>query len=115
MEWTPIPIFWVGKSKTELMAFPADARQDAGYQLHRLQTGATPQDWKVLKGLGKGMSGIYEVRIWPDNATFRIAYVTKYRGYITVLHCWQKTTAATAKSTREIIASRYTEAKERLK
>jgi phage-related protein len=115
MEWTPMPIYWIGKSKNELLAFPAGAKQDAGYQLHRLQTGQSPQDWKSLKALGGGISGVREVRIWQDAATFRIAYVTKFSGYIVVLHCWQKTTKTTAGVNRDIIVRRYREATERLK
>jgi phage-related protein len=115
MGWTPVPILWVGKSKNELLAFPVDARQDAGYQLHRLQNRETPQDWKPLKDLGRGLSGVYEARIRQDDTTFRIAYVTKVTGYITVLHCWQKTTKTTAKTNMEIIARRYIEAREILK
>jgi phage-related protein len=95
------------------MAFPESARQDAGYQLHRLQTGRTPQDWKPLKGLGRRIIGVHEIRIWQDDATFRIAYVTNFDGYITVLHCWQKTTQATEKSTKALIVRRYRETKER--
>lgn len=115
MERIPTPIYWVANSKAELLAFPDDARQDAGYQLHRLQTRATPQDWKPLKGMGKAVTGIHEVRVWQDNATFRIAYVTKFRSYIVVLYCWQKTTAETAQRDKNMIVSRYNRAKEKLK
>ena len=55
------PIWWEGASKAELLAFPIDALQDAGYQLHRLLVGNEPQDWKPLKNLGKGITGVYEV------------------------------------------------------
>ena len=30
------PIYWEGSSKSDLLAFPDDAKQAAGYQLHRL-------------------------------------------------------------------------------
>lgn len=115
MERTLKPIWWVGSSKDELLAFPEDAKQDAGYQLHRLQTGKEPLDWKPLTSLGKGVTGVYEVRIWENDATFRVAYLTKFRGYVTVLHCWQKASQATAKIDKALIINRYREAKERLK
>ena len=114
MERTPKPICWAGLSKEELLAFPENAIQDAGYQLHRLREGNEPQDWKPLKGLGKAITGVYEVRIWEDDAIFRVAYVSKLAGYVTVLHCWQKTTQATAKANKDIIVSRYRKMKERL-
>ena len=108
------PIYWEGSSKSDLMAFPEDAKQAAGYQLHRLQEGNEPLDWKPLKNLGKGITGVYEVRIWSDDGTYRVAYVTKFRGGVTVLHCWQKTTQATTKPDKTIIVDRYIEAKKRL-
>jgi len=45
------PIYWAGNSKAELLKFSPNALQDAGYQLHRLQTGNKPQDWKPLNNL----------------------------------------------------------------
>lgn len=108
------PIFWVGASKEELLSFPEDALQDAGYQLHRLQQGDEPLDWKPLKHLRKGITGVYEIRIWEDNATYRVAYVTKFGNYVSVLHCWQKTTQTTDQKNRRLIISRYKDAKEKL-
>ena len=109
------PIWWVGQSKDELLAFPNNAIQDAGYQLHRLQEGNEPQDWRHVTGLGKGITGVYEIRIREDNAICRVAYVTKFRGNITVLHCWQKTSQATAVSNKSVIIKRYRDAQESLK
>ena len=114
MERTPKPIWWAGSSKEGLLAFPENAVQDAGYQLHRLQESNEPQDWKLLKGLGKGITGVYEIRIWEDNASFRLAYVSKFAGYVTVLNCWQKNTQKTTKANKDIIVSRYKEVKESL-
>ncbi len=108
------PIYWAGNSKAELLKFSRNALQDAGYQLHRLQTGNEPQDWKPLSNLGKGITGVYELRIWDDSATYRVAYVTKFKDTVVVLHCWQKTTQATAKSDKERIVNRYKSAKEAL-
>ncbi|MGS2724661.1 type II toxin-antitoxin system RelE/ParE family toxin [Porticoccus sp. GXU_MW_L64] len=115
MERTLKPIYWEGTSKSDLLGFPNDAKQTAGYQLHRLQQGNDPLDWKPLKNLGKGISGVYEIRIWSDDGTYRVAYVTKLKDGITVLHCWQKTTQATAKPDIKTIIDRYKAAKQRLK
>jgi phage-related protein len=71
-----------------------------------------PLDWKPLKNLGKGINGVYEVRIWEDYATFRIAYITKLGGLITVRHCWQKISQTTAHSDKAVIVERYKSAKE---
>ena len=115
MEGILKPIWWIGQSKDELLAFPKDAMQDAGYQLHRLQEGNEPQDWRPLTGLAKGITGVYEIRIRLDDAIFWVAYVARFSNCITVLHCWQKTTQATAKPNKAIIIKRYREVKESLK
>jgi len=39
-------IIWIGSSFEDLLTFPAAARQDAGYQLHRIQNGLDPENWK---------------------------------------------------------------------
>ena len=111
----PKPIYWAGSSKAELLEFPVYALQDAGYQLHRLQIGNEPQNWKPLSNLAKGVTGVFELRIWDDDATFRIAYVTKFKDTVTVLHCWQKATQTTTKRDKDIIVKRYGLVKEVLK
>lgn len=109
------PISWRGSSKDDLLEFPSEAIQDAGYQLHRLQEGNEPQDWKAIKGLGKGITGVYEIRIWDDHNTYRVAYVTKFKGYIAVLHCWHKTTQTIEAADKAKIVERYKLAAESLK
>ena len=104
---------WAGPSKDELLSLPEDVQQGMGYQLHRLQTGREPQDWKPLTGLGKGVSGVYEIRLSLDGNIFRTAYVAKFSEMIVVLHCWQKKTQATARRDKELIVARYRSAKER--
>ena len=37
-------IIWLGLSFDDLMAFPANARKDVGYQLHQIQCGLEPED-----------------------------------------------------------------------
>ncbi len=83
-------IHWIGSAKEELLGFSKDTIKSAGYQLHRLQQGNEPMDWKPLNNLGKGITGVFEIRVWEDKATFRIAVVTKTTNVVTVLHCWHK-------------------------
>ena len=42
-------IVWVGSSYKDLLGFSEQARQDAGYQLHRVQNGLEPEDWKPFQ------------------------------------------------------------------
>jgi len=105
-------IHWIGSAKDELLDFPKDAIRSAGYQLHRLQEGKEPLDWKPLNNLGKGITSVFEIRIWEDKSTYRIAAVTKTANVVTVLHCWHKKTQTIAKHNKEIIVTRYKEAKD---
>lgn len=107
-------VAWVGSSRVDLSAFPAKARADMGYQIHLVQTGREADDWKPLKHLGKGVSGVYEIRLSFGGGIFRTAYVTKFGDSVVVLHCWQKKTQTTSKSDKGLIVARYREAKEEL-
>jgi len=109
------PLWWEGSSLEDLRQFPEDARHAVGFQLFRVQSGEMPQDWKPLKGLGKDISGVYEIRISLDKNIYRAAYVTKFSDKVVVLHCWQKKTQATAKPDIDTIVSRYRSAKDELK
>jgi phage-related protein len=77
--------------------------------LHRLQIGNEPMDWKPINNLGKGITGVFEIRIWEYKATFRIAAVTKVADTVTVLHCWHKKTQKIEKHNKDMIVSRYKE------
>jgi len=81
------PIYWVGSSYKDLLSFPVEAKQDAGYQLHRAQNGLNPEDWKPFQTVG---SGVKEIRINDDGNAFRIMYIAKFVGKIYVLHSFQK-------------------------
>jgi len=84
-----------------------------GYQIHLVQTGEMPDDWKPLSKLGKGISGVYEIRLSIDSNIYRTAYVTKFGNVVAVLHCWQKKTHATAQSDRDLIVKRYRSVQEK--
>jgi len=54
---------------------PKDARKVIGFQLERLQLGKEPLNWKPLKGLGKGITGVREIRVEIDTNIYRSAYI----------------------------------------
>ena len=109
-----IDIWWEGTSKKDLGDFPDEARHLMGYQLHILQCGEMPENWKPPKNLGKGVTGVYEVRISVEQNIYRTTYVSKFADVITVLHCWQKKTQKTLQADKDLIVSRYRSAKETL-
>lgn len=97
-------IRWVGSTYNDLLEFPVDPRREAGFQLGKVQAGLEPDDWKPFDDVG---SGTREIRIKDSQGIFRVMYVAKFEEAIYVLHCFQKKTEATAKSDKDIAATRY--------
>ena len=95
-----------GDSLTRLREFPEDARQDAGYQLGKVQRGEQPGDFRPMPSIGKGVE---EVRVWDDSGTYRVIYTARMADAVYVLHAFQKKTQATSKRDIELAKSRYTE------
>lgn len=101
-----------GDSLEALREFPADARQDAGFQLDRVQRGMDPEDWKPLPSVG---SGVKEIRIWDEPGTFRIVYVAKLADAVYVLHCFQKKTQQTSAKDIQLARKRLSDLMEERK
>ncbi|VAW11503.1 Phage-related protein [hydrothermal vent metagenome] len=97
-------IYWVGSSYKDLLSFPVDARQEAGYQLHRVQNGLNPEDWKPFQTIG---SGVKEIRINDGGSAFRIIYIAKFTERIYVLHSFQKKSQKTRVKDIEIAKVRF--------
>ena len=100
------PIRFIGDSLKCLRDFPEDARQDAGYQLDKVQHGEQPDDFKPMPSIGKGVE---EIRVWDDSGTYRVIYTARLADMVYVLHAFQKKTQATSKRDIELAKSRYTE------
>ena len=104
------PVIWVGSSLDDLRAFPDVARQRAGHNLHVVQLGLEPADWKPMTSVGPG---VLELRIRTERA-HRVFYVARFAEGIYVLHAFEKRTRKTAKSDvaigqarlREVLAMR---------
>lgn len=109
------PLHFEGTSLSDLRDLPRGAKQVIGFQLERVQSGKEPKNWKPLKGLGKGINGVREIRVEINTNIFRSAYVTKFGDAVVVLHCWNKKTNATAEFDKKIIVERYKAAQERFK
>ena len=97
-------IRWVGSAYDDLLAFPKDARREAGFQLGKVQAGLEPTDWKPFGAVG---AGTREIRIRDASGVYRVLYVAKFEEAIYVLHCFQKKTQATSKQDRAIAEARY--------
>ena len=97
-------IRWVGSAYDDLLAFPKDARKEAGFQLGKVQAGLEPADWKPFDDVG---AGTREIRIRDATGIYRVIYIAKFEEAIYVLHCFQKKTQVTSKQDKAIAAARY--------
>lgn len=102
-------LYWCGSSLDDIRSFPKPAKISLGRELDRLERGSMPSDFKPLKNLGKGITGVYEIRTREDGDIFRVAYVAKFGNDVVVLHCWQKKSEQTADSDKKTIVKRYQE------
>ena len=98
------PVRFVGSSLESLRRFPEAVRQDAGYQIDRLQRGKPAMDFNPMSSIGKGVE---EIRLWDDTGTFRVIYTVRLAGAVYVLHAFQKKTERTSKHDLALATSRY--------
>jgi phage-related protein len=99
------PLFWAGSTLQDVRAFPEDARSIAGHELHLVQQGLEPDDWKAIASIGPG---VYELRI-RTAVEHRVFYVAKFAEGVYVLHAFQKKTQQTAQRDIELARERYRE------
>jgi phage-related protein len=107
------PVEWIGSSRNDLQAFPADVQQMIGFALYRAQLGKKHPDAKPLKGF-KG-AGILEIVENFDGDTYRSVYTVKFAGIVYVLHSFQKKSkhgTATPQQDIDLIEARFKRAKE---
>lgn len=98
------PVSSLGDSLKAMREFPEDARQDAGYQLHKVQQGERPDDFKPMATIGKGVE---EIRIADESGACRVIYFARRNEAVYVLHAFQKKTQATSRRDLEIAGSRF--------
>ena len=106
------PIIWMGSSREDLKAFPAQVRRDIGYALYTAQQGETDPAAKPLKGFGG--SSVMEIVDRHDTDTYRAVYTAQFAGRIYVLHAFQKKSkkgVATPQKEIELIKKRLTAAR----
>lgn len=107
------PLFWVGSSKKDLKAFPAEVQDVCGYALDVAQQGSKHPDAKPLHGFGS--AGVLEVVDDFDGNTYRSVYTVKFTRAVYVLHAFQKKSKhgiATPKTDVDLVKERLKAAKE---
>jgi len=84
----PKPVRWIGSSKEDLSAFPAEVKGRVGQALWNAQTGSKAPFAKPLKGFGG--AGVLEVVDDFDGETYRAAYTVRFADVVYVLHAFHK-------------------------
>ena len=97
------PLEFLGTSQDDLKNFPAEARRAAGFELHFVQQGLMPVDWKPMPQVGQGAM---EIRIHVLGE-WRVVYVAKFADAVYVLHAFQKKTQKTRQEDIELARKRY--------
>lgn len=97
------PVTFLGDSLKALRGFPDAARQDAGFQIDRLQQGLQPDDFKPMPGVGAVVEAL---RVWCQHGTFRVLYFVRLVDAVLVLYASQKKTQATPKADVDLAARR---------
>ncbi|MEH2608547.1 type II toxin-antitoxin system RelE/ParE family toxin [Bradyrhizobium sp. AZCC 1693] len=97
-------IRWLGSAYEDLLAFPDDARRQAGFQLGKVQAALEPDDWKPFDDIGPGTREIRSARRAEPTG---LMYVAKFEEAVYVLHCFQKKTQATSRRDKAIAETRY--------
>ena len=88
---------WVATSRSDVRAFPRDARRLAGVQLRRVQQGLEPFGWKPMPAVG---AGVREIRV-HTSLEHRVVYVAKFGEAVYVLHAFEKRSRKTPRRDRE--------------
>jgi phage-related protein len=70
------PVEWVGSSREDLRAFPAEVREVMGEALYRAQQGGNHPAAKPLKGFGG--RGVLEIVDRYHTDTYRVIYTVKF-------------------------------------
>lgn len=97
------PLEWVGSSRADLRALPAEVRREFGYDLRLLQKGLTARNNKPMPSVGQGVS---EIRL-RVGGIYRLFYVAKFADAICVLHVFQKKSQKTSRLDLELGRVRY--------
>lgn len=98
--WRPAgekPLHWVGASRKDLLALPAEVVSSIGYALGVVQFGGRPPSAKPWKGLGPRILEIVEN---DASGTYRAVYTVRFARAVYVLHVFQKKSPSGIRTSR---------------
>jgi phage-related protein len=92
------PLFWIGPSKDDLLAFPEAVKDQIGTALSVAQFGGKHPHAKPWKGEG---AGVLEVVEDHRADTYRAVYTVRFEGVVYVLHAFKKKSPSGIKTRRK--------------
>jgi phage-related protein len=96
-------IAWEGDSKDVISSFPDTAKSNLGFDLRLLQQGEQPTDFRPMSSIGPG---VFELRDQDERAWYRVIYLSRIRGVVHVLHCFEKRSRETPRKEIETARQR---------
>lgn len=105
------PLFWIGSSREDLLAFPETVKDEIGTALSVAQFGGKHPSAKPWRGEGPG---VFEVVEDHRGDTYRAVYTVRFEKAVYVLHAFQKKSPSgirTAKKDIDLIKRRLNEAR----
>ena len=106
------PLFWVGSSKDDLLAFPGPVQDEVGTALSVAQFGGKHPSAKPWRGEGPG---VFEIVEDHRGDTYRTVYTVRFEQAIYVLHAFQKKSPSGIRTSRkdiDLISRRLNEARD---
>lgn len=107
------PVNWVGSSREDMRAFPAQVQRNMGWALQMAQLGGKHPDAKPWRGF-RGAS-VLEIVEDFEGDTYRCVYTVKFPQAVYVLHSFKKKAKhgiATPKQEVGLVQSRLRRAEE---
>jgi len=92
------PLFWVGSTKDDLLAFPDAVKHEIGVALSVAQFGGKHPRAKPWRGEGPGVLEIVEDH---RGDTYRAVYTVRFEKAVYVLHAFQKKSPRGIKTPRK--------------
>jgi len=97
------PLEFLAPAKTTSRTSRLKPRRVAGFELHFVQQGLMPADWKPMPQVGQGAM---EIRIHVLGE-WRVVYVAKFADAVYVLHAFEKKAQKTRQEDIELARKRY--------
>jgi phage-related protein len=96
------PLLWVESALEDLRELPEAVRRRAGFELHQVQLGLAPSDWRPVPSVGPG---VVELRIHAAGE-HRVLYIARYAEAVYVLHVFEKKTRKITKRDLDLARAR---------